>query len=75
MFFDLFVENNGLFCRKRRVVLLKTTCCFAENDVLFFGENGRVAKYKGKTEKQNEVKRQIVLRCVTLVIAKSEKSL
>ena len=51
------------------------TCCFIENDVLFFGENGRVAKYKGETEKQNEVKRQSVLGCVTLVIAKSEKSL
>ena len=36
MFFDLFVENNGLFCRKRRVVLSKMTCCFTENDVLFF---------------------------------------
>ena len=55
--------------------MLETTYCLVENDVLFFGENGRVAKYKGETEKQNEVKRQSVLGCVTLVIAKSEKSL
>ena len=24
------------FCRKHRLVLLKTTCCFTENDVLFY---------------------------------------
>ena len=30
-----FLSTNGLFCRKRRVVLSKTTCGFVENDVLF----------------------------------------
>ena len=48
MFFDAFAENDGLFCWKRRLVLLKMTCCFIENDVLFFGENGRVVKHMGK---------------------------
>ena len=27
--------DNGLFCWRRRDVLLETTCCFVENDVLF----------------------------------------
>ena len=30
-----FLATHGLFCRKQRVVLLKTTCCFIETDVLF----------------------------------------
>ena len=75
MLFDTFAENDGLFCWKRRVVLSKTTACFAENDVLFFLRERRSCETYGKMEKQNGVKRQIVLGCVTLVIAKSEKSL
>ena len=39
-----FVENDVLFCWKRRVVLLKTTCCFVENDVLFLTYDGRNRK-------------------------------
>ena len=31
-----FVENIVLFRWKRRVVLLKTTCCFVGNDVSFY---------------------------------------
>ena len=44
----LLSKNDGLFYRNRRVVLLKMTCCFIENDVLFFGENGIVVKHMGK---------------------------
>ena len=29
------MKNDVLFLRKRRVVFVKTTCCFSENDVLF----------------------------------------
>ena len=34
---DVFLSKNDvLFYWKRRLVLLKTTCCFTENDVLFY---------------------------------------
>ena len=68
MFFDAFAENIGLFYWKRRLVLLKMTACFTENDVLFYWKR-RVVFWRerkscetyGKMEKQNGVKRQIVL--------------
>ena len=34
-----FVESDVLFCWKWRVVLLKVTCCFDENDVSFLMNN------------------------------------
>ena len=51
IFFDVFAENDGLFCRKRRVVLLKTTCCFVENDVLFFLSQRKIRETYGENVK------------------------
>ena len=38
----LLSKNDVLFCWKRRVVLLKVTCRFIENDGLFFSDGGLV---------------------------------
>ena len=49
---SLFYNVFWRFCRKRRFVLLKTTCCFVENDVLFYWKR-RVVFWERTEELRN----------------------
>lgn len=45
-----FLQNDVLFCIKRRVVFFKVTCCFHQNDVLFFFVRSNVKKHQSDTQ-------------------------
>ena len=58
------MKNNVSFYEKRRVILLKTTCRFVENDVSFVENNvsfvglGRNGRNEGKKVRREVRKRE-----------------
>ncbi len=68
------MKNNVMFDEKQRVVLLKTTCRFIENNVSFVGlcQNGRNDGKKVRREEKGRRKGGEREESVTLVTAKNQ---